>query len=195
MATRNVTQSGANAASGSTIYTLAELINDLVALANELRTDLRTQILAGDPGFAINSNFDVANASAFTYMIDGVPYNLAASQNFDTGTSASLSQGKWGVILLSVDSSGSTNVTWDAGDYADEATALANIPATPSGECPVGIVTVQAHASNSFTAGTDALNGGSGGNAAQATNYYDGTPNPVAAAAVDDISFTATGAP
>lgn len=195
MVTRNLTQSSANAAASGALHVIAELVNDLVALANEVRTDLRTRILAGDPGFAVNSNFDIANGTAFAYMIDGVPANLAASQNFDTGTTEALAADKWGVALLSVDADGNTTVTWAGTDYDDEATALANIPAPPASECPVGVVTVKTASGQTWTAGTDALKGGAGGNPASETNFYDGALQPVSAAAVDDISFRSTGAP
>ena len=59
----------------------------------------------------------------------------------------------------------------------------------PASQAPVGYVTVQAHASNSFTAGTDALQGGTGGNASQDTNYYNlADPASVIGAAVSSSS-------
>jgi len=184
-------------------------VTALRTLANELRTDHGTTITLdsaqttllnnirtwtqafplGNPGFAINSNFDVQNTNAFSYAIAGRLYSQAQSQNFDTGTTATFPAGKWGICLLSLNAAGDETCTWatntaNAG-YDSEALAIAALPATPAGHCPLGYITVQASAGNSFTAGTDALQGGTGGNASQDTNYYNMIdPQAVISAAV-----------
>lgn len=155
--------------------TFRTVVGDLKALVNGLRTMILYQGL-GNPGFAIDTNFDVKNANAITYLNGGTLKSLSANTSFDTGTAATFPQGQWGVALLSVDSSGTAVVTWETAagaGYADEATAIAAMPAVPAGNTPLGYVTVQAHAANSFTAGTDALTTGTGGNVAAATNYYN----------------------
>ncbi len=134
----------------------------------------------GNPGFAINSNFDIKNANAITYSLSGVLASLSANTNFDTGTTAEIDQnGTWGIAILTYDGSTPT-VTWAAATmhYPSEAVAKTQlgvlstlIPA--SGFSSLGYVTVQADASATWTAGTDALASGTGGTPAQTTNYYN----------------------
>lgn len=148
---------------------------DQTTLLNNLRTLILTRTYA-NPALAINSNFDITTG-AFSYSIAGVYYSQAANQNFDTGTTATFPAGKWGIALLSLNAAGDETVTWatntDNAGYDSEALAIAALPETPANHCPIGYATVQAAAGNSFTAGTDALQGGTGGNASQDTNYYN----------------------
>lgn len=208
MAEQTVTSvAGANGQSGGNslnlypntlLYQLTAIANDLSAAA-ALVTQLRTHALyraLGNPGFAINTNFDVKNANAISYVNGGTLKTLAANTNFDTGTAAVIAASKFGAALLSVDATGTGVVTWftaAGAGYATEALAIAAITAGAATETPLGYFTVQAHASG-FTAGTDALTTGAGGNVATATTYYNSVnPNSVyigAAVAVDSITFS-----
>jgi len=133
-----------------------------------------------NPGFAINSNFDIKNGNAITYCVGGVLHSLAATQNFNTGTTANIAADKWGIAILTHDGTTAT-VTWaqasTAMAYASEALAIAAlgtgnlIPA--SGFASLGYVTVKTASGDTWTAGTDALEGGTGGNASSDTNYYN----------------------
>jgi hypothetical protein len=134
----------------------------------------------GNPGFQIASNFDINNASAISYTLSNVLKTLAATQTFDTGTAATITANLWGIAILTYDGTTRT-VTWAtttaAMSYATEADAKAAlgtlaslVPA--SGFASLGYVTVQAGASL-WTAGTDALAGGTGGTPAATTNYYN----------------------
>lgn len=149
---------------------------DMKTLVNNLRTWCLAHPVQ-NPTFVIDTNFDVKNSVAFDFVLDGVLYSEAANQSFNTGTAATFPKGKWGIALLSIDAAGTETVTWatntaNAG-YNSEALAIAALPATPASNCPLGYITVQAHADNSFTAGSDALQGGSGGNVSADTNYYN----------------------
>lgn len=83
----------------------------------------------------------------------------------------------WGIYLVSTNAADSKTVTAGAANYttgyATEAAAIAALPATPSTDAPLGYVTVQTHTGTTFVAGTDALTAGTGGNVANATNYYN----------------------
>lgn len=176
------TESGATArtsmgaAAASDVTTNTADIAALETLANSLRTYLvGDRLWSGNPDLTIDTNFDVQTQNGVVVSIDGVLASVAAA-TCDTGTSATFAAGTWAIFLVSSDSSGTLTAAWDDNGnsgYADEATAIAALPAAPADEAPVGYVTVQADASNSFTAGTDALQGGTGGNPAQATNYYN----------------------
>ena len=144
---------------------------------NELRTHLRQNQILGNPGFQIKTNFDIENANAFDYVQGGLVKTEAASQTWDTGTTASWAAAKWGIAALSITDAAATNVNWatnDAAGYDTEAAAIAAMPTVASNYTAVGYVTIQAHATNTWTAGTDALQGGTGGNVSQDTNYYNG---------------------
>ena len=157
-------------------------LDSLIALVNELKTKLNLlQTLAlyaplGNPGFQIKTNFDIENSLAFPYVNGGTLKNVAVSQTWDTGTAATFPQGRFGAALLSMTASATRLVTWftnSTSGYASEAAAIAAITLPDTDVTALGYATVQAHAGNSFTAGTDALTGGSGGNVAAATTYYN----------------------
>jgi hypothetical protein len=128
------------------------------------------------PQLEIANNFDVQNVRAYSYMINGLLYNDAAAGVCDTGTTATFPATTWGAFLVSVDTSGNLTATWvtnSSAGYGTEALALAALPTVPVGELCIGYVSVQAHATGQFLAGTDALEGGSGGDPSQDTNYYN----------------------
>ena len=152
--------------------TFRTVVADNKTLLNQIRQVLLYEPL-GNPGFAINSNFDVKNANAISYKNGGTLKTLGANTNFDTGTSKTITGSNWGAAVLTVNSSGTGVVTWaSGGGYSSEALAIAALAAPASTDTVLGYVTVQAHASG-FTAGTDALTTGTGGNVATTTNYYN----------------------
>jgi hypothetical protein len=127
----------------------------------------------GNPTFAIDTNFDVKNTEPISYLNGGTLKTLADNTNFDTGTAKTITGAKWGAAMLTVNSSGTGVVTWASGaGYDSEALAIAGLAAPAATDTVLGYVTVLAHASG-FTAGTDALASGAGGNVATTTNYYN----------------------
>lgn len=172
---------------------------NLKALVNQLRFESLYCAL-GNPGFARNSNFDVANANAISYLNGGTLKTLSATTNFDTGTTATIATTKWNAALLTVNSSGSAVLTWanaaGGASYASEALAIAALAAPAATDTVLGYVTVQA-AGITWTPGTDALQGGTGGTPATTTNYYNScNPNTLMiGAAISDTpsSMSETG--
>lgn len=165
---------------------IRDLVNELqtnygatLTLANGLRSYiLGNRIVAGKPGLARSTNFDVATGAILYTAFAGALLSVASGAVCDTGTAATFPAGKWGIFNVSCNSSGTLTATWAtaaSAGYTSEALAIAALPATPAGEVSLGYVTVRAHASNTFTAGSDALASGTGGNAAQTTTYYDST--------------------
>lgn len=156
--------------------TFVTVVTDLKTLLNNIRTYLTgDRLFSGNPGLAIDTNFDVQSANAVVVSIDGVLATIAGA-TCDTGTAATFPATKWGIFLVSAQAGGTLTATWAtnaAAGYDSEALAIAALPAAPASEAPIGYVTVQAHGSNSFTAGTDALQGGTGGNPSPDTNYYN----------------------
>lgn len=132
----------------------------------------------GNPAFAIRTNFDVQNANAISYLNAGILKTLAATQAFDTGTAQVITADKWSSALLSIAANGTCTLTWSATvDAANEAAAIAALPAIPSGHTALGYITVLTGSGVTWTAGTDALQGGTGGTPATTTTYYNST-NP-----------------
>ena len=164
----------AELAAQANLYTYTEV----ATLLNQVRQVLLYQPL-GNPAFAIDTNFDVKNATAIAYTNGGTLKSLGANTSFDTGTTATIAGSKYGVAVLSVSASATATVTWftaSGAGYASEAAAIAAISGLSATATYLGYATVQAHASG-FTAGSDALATGSGGNPALATTYYN-TMNP-----------------
>lgn len=203
----NIVESGMNQGD------VVKLLGNLVTLINELQedhatfktvvTDNKTLLnqlqvaklygALGNPGLAISTNFDVKNANAISYLNGGTLKTLGANTNFDTGTAKTITGSLFGAAVLTVNSSGTGVVTWATGaGYASEALAIAALVAPAATDTVVGYVTVQAHASG-FTAGTDALTTGTGGNVATATTYYNHiNPNSTVVGAAVSTSSPAT---
>jgi hypothetical protein len=143
---------------------------------NLLRTNRLAGLHSGNPAFVIDTNFDVKNTNAFQIVSGGLVVNVAANTSWDTGTAESVDAAKFAAGLLSIDVDGSTTyIDWAATGTgsATEAAAIALLGAvSASGDVVVGYVVIEAHASNSWTAGTDALTSGTGGNVANSTSYY-----------------------
>ncbi len=174
---------------------LIDLLTNIKDLINELQEDhatfktvvtdintLQAKLLhrsqnyrldATDPVLAISTNFDVKNTETIPFVCLGVNYTLGDNTVADTGTSKVLTGAKWGAFAYEASTASAAVATWVMGEYASEALALAaaKAMAPTTGKTTIGYVTVLAHASG-FTAGTDALTTGSGGNVATTTNYY-----------------------
>ena len=149
-------------------------VTALETLLNQIRFSQLYQSL-GNPTFAIDTNFDVKSTEPISYLNGGTLKTLADNANFDTGTAAAIATTQWGAAMLSVNSSGTGVVTWftaAGAGYASEAAAIAAMTIGAATDTPLGYVTVLA-AGATWTAGTDALTGGTGGTVATTTNYYN----------------------
>ena len=176
--------------------TFITVVTDLKSLLNELRNERLNQAF-GNAGFVIVSNMDVKNGNALEYVNAGILKTLAADAVFDTGSSQVIEADKWSSALLSIDASGTGIVTWSATlDAANEAAAITALPAVPAGNTLLGYFTVLTNSGNTWTAGTDALATGTGGNVAATTNYFQVTNENAAqiAAAVSSSAPATLGA-
>lgn len=146
--------------------------NNLVQDVQNILTGLRNMAY-GNAGLVINSNFDVKNGSAVSVTVGGVMKTLSANTNFDTGTSQVIAINKWSAAILTWDGT-TARVRWSTTlNAASEAAAIAVLPSVPSGEAAIGYITVLTGSGVTWTAGTDALQGGTGGTPATTTNYYN----------------------
>lgn len=155
------------------LWNMVRIINQQTLLINQIRTQQFTRCVT-PPNFEIDTNFDIQNGDAFEIMSGGVLATIATDQNFDTGTSTVIATNAyWAAGILSIDIDGTTYVDWGAEAVSEAAAITALSAVTASGEVVCGYVTVHAAAGQDWVAGTDALTTGTGGQVAQATNYYN----------------------
>ncbi len=148
-------------------------LGNMKTLLNNTAHFVSNHVISTSPVLAIDTNFDVKNTEQTVFVAAGVVYTLGDNTNCNTGTTKTLTASKWGAFAVEATDASTLAPNWAASEYASEALALAAAKAlAPTADkCVIGYVTVQAHASG-FTAGTDALATGAGGNVANATNYY-----------------------
>jgi len=167
---------------------------DLAVQFNALLTNLST-LFAGIAGDSVLVAGSLGRGTTVTLAtgaqgiaINGVPVLVAAQTGQAFGALGTIPASKWGVIGVERVAAGTTTFTSGAANYTTgydtEALAIAALPAQTADKVRVGYVTVLASAST-WIAGTDALAGGSGGNVATTTNYYN------TASIYDITAFTA----
>lgn len=115
------------------------------------------------------------SSPAQTILIAGVPTALAAISNQVFGALGTIPASKWGVIALDRVAAGTLTYVSGAANYttgyATEALAIAAEPAKTANKARTGYITILASASG-WVAGTDALQGNTGGNPATTTHYF-----------------------
>lgn len=129
-----------------------------------------------NPTLAIKADHAaIRNSTECFYTIDGTIYTLADETDVDHGTGQKCIAAYWNVMVVSADTSLALDGTWGAGTtgWASEAEAIAHMPAIPASQCAIGYVTVQAHATNEWIAGTDEYTGGGTGDIATTTTCYN----------------------
>lgn len=152
-------------------------VDDLDALVTKVaylvHRDQNRPVAGTNPVFAIDTNFDVKNTETVTFLAAGVPYTLADNTSCNTGTTKVIAANQWAAMVIDASDSTTLTGTWTA-DCASEALAIAAAKATPfvANKCRLGYVTVLTGTDVTWTAGTDALQGGTGGTASADTNYY-----------------------
>lgn len=175
---------GTTTSSVSTANVRESDVNAVIVEHNKLVDDLATALAAlvatGNITVAtptIGTTVTVAIAST-TIQIAGVPVLLAALTAQAFGALGTIPQNTWGVIALERVAAGTCTFNSGAANYttgyATEALAIAALPAVTAGRVRVGYITVSPSHASGWVAGTDALEGGTGGNPAAETNYYPG---------------------
>ncbi len=129
------------------------------------------------------SNLKVKNA-ALPYAIFANGSTVAATlASAETALAAgTIPTNTWGIYRFEVASGGAISSTAGAANfttgYGTEALAIAALPARTMTKWDMGYVTILTKAATTFVGGTDALQGGVGGNVATTTNYYAGLSSP-----------------
>ena len=148
---------------------------------SKIATLLGDRVLSS-PGLAITANTKLGT-DQFYYQIGAASggVNTYKTSVLDKTTGFALAAGTvaadmWGIWLAIVAADGTRTTLAGAGNvagYADEASAIAALPAASAAHAAVGYVTVKTASGQPFVPGTDALKSGTGGNVASQTNYYN----------------------
>lgn len=125
--------------------------------------------------------------------IAGVPVSVAAQTAQALGSLGTIPASTWGIIAVDAVAAGTISFVSGSANYTtgytSEALAIAAAPAKTSAKARIGYLTILA-SSSGFVVGTDALAGGSGGNPATTTNYYNiASPWDIAADSANAITL------
>ncbi len=139
-------------------------------------------------------------SSQCVITIGGVPVSVAATTAQALSAATALPAGMWTVIGIDAVAAGtisqvysSTIGTGQATEALAIADALTNVTKTAN-KARIGYISVQAAGAATWTAGTDALAGGTGGTPAQTTNYYNiASPWQLTADSANAISLGSVG--
>lgn len=136
---------------------LADLIFRVTVLQNRLNT-----YCASSAGLVIKAaSSTLAKAgTAFIAYVNGTLVRKAANTDMPAlaGTLATAKSAAW---VFYVDATGTLSVSTKTADAADHASAVALIPATPSGLAQIGILVLDNATGSNFVGGTTALDAAS----------------------------------
>ncbi len=131
-------------------------------------------------GTALSRGTTVTIASSQCVItIAGVPVSVAATTAQAIGAIGTTAADKWGIFAADAVAAGTISFVWATGStagFATEALAIAAAAAQltkTADKARIGYVTILTGSGVAWVAGTDALAGGTGGNPATTTNYYN----------------------
>ena len=177
-----------NARLGTTIQALIDAVNKMAAFFGTAGGGTGVLTSAG----LVRGSTDTRPANvAFNFFIAGLAYNKAAVAAGTAIGAQTVPANKWALYRMSIQAGGTITNTPAAGNatgYASEALAKAAIPATPANEADMGYFTVLTMTDTQWIAATDALAGGTSGNEASVTNYYNAALSlPIALTKLNDL--------
>lgn len=134
--------------------------------------DLDVSFLYDAPVLSIGTSSDKAlKVSAFSYRMAGSDASYAGGEVAFTATSHDVVKSKFSSFLVSIASGGTVSITKAAADAETWQGAMANVPATPYEEIPLGYIIIGAGSTADWDATGHSLAGG-GTTPANSTNYY-----------------------
>lgn len=180
----------------SLVYTLAELVNDLVAAVNELRTDSNAigSVILTSPALALGSTNTNVATGVFLYTVSGTMYYKAAVTAGTAPGTGTIGSGNFGAVAFDISTDGTIDARVCTGvttGYTNATLAIAALPTASASHVRMGYITIRNTAA--FTLGDAHLTLSSA-----TVTYVSTTPTPlpvISAAAVDDISLRELGAP
>jgi len=101
---------------------------------------------------SVNATPETFDVSAFTYVLDGQIYSKALEEGISLSAVHATDIGTWMHILVMVDKDGNittkSNPNTGDQDYADEAAALAAVPAPDAGKIGIGVITLETNSAD-----------------------------------------------
>lgn len=182
---------------------IIKLVTDITAadaFTDSLRTYLASDGIINTTTLSVGSNTAQVANTAFQYLIDGVPYHKAAvtagtafsaADTINTGAAAGF---YWGIWAVQIDAAGTISTKSPSSDqvYADEATAIAALPAADAGSVVVGYVTVKSLENVDWVAQTDDLTDASDCTEANFYSTASGIPAALVRTATNPAAVTAS---
>lgn len=191
-ATLPVTASFDNSGTGGTARDIIVEFNNLMKQQAALALAFTSDGVLKGTALGIGTTVTLATTQC-VITIAGVPVSVPAQTAQAFGALGTIPASTWGIIGVDAVAAGtisfvSASANYTTG-YASEALAIAAAPAKTASKARIGYVTVLASASG-WVAGTDALAGGTGGNPATTTNYYNiASPWDIAADSANAITL------
>lgn len=152
------------------INIFAARINSLISYLADGMLQISTLLIS-----AVPEKFKTTTTAIYT--IAGLPYTKIATDNLvfsaaDTINTGAAAGDYWGIWLVQIDAAGTISTKSPAADqvYANEAAAIAALPAVDANNIQLGYITVEANNGTDWVANTDDLTAASD---CQAANFYD----------------------
>lgn len=124
---------------------------------------------------------DFKTTTTLIHVFSGIQYTKAAEDNLSFSSAYTINTASgagdfWGAFLIQSTSAGTISTKAVSADqtYADEATAIANLPDADADNNAIGYITVEANNGADWVANTDDMTAASD---CQAANFYDTTVN------------------
>lgn len=140
-------------------------------------TTMQAQAPIGVTLLSRGSNDTRVASVAFSYVINGFGLTKAAVPIGTAFSAQTIPMNTWGCYRVSINAAGVILIA-PAPDnttgYASESAAIADVPATPLNSWNMGYLAVLTKVGSPWIAATDALQGGTSGNPASVTHYYQG---------------------
>jgi hypothetical protein len=164
-------------------------LSHLGADTNTWLNDIRTYVADGMLAIATitvsaGDATDFKTTTTAIYRIAGTHYTKAATDTLsfsaaDTINTAAGAGTLWGIWLVQINAAGTVSTKPGAVDmtYANEAAAIAALPAVDADNIQLGYITVQALEATDWVANTDNLTVGGGAGNVTARSFYD-LPTP-----------------
>ena len=171
-------------------------MDDLKTAINALIAALKADGIINATALGVGSTPEQIASTAVQYLIDGVAYHKAAvaagtaftaADTINTGAAAGFF---WGIWAVQIDAAGTISTKSPGADqvYADEATAIAALPAADAGNVVIGYVTVKTLEDVDWVAITDDLTDASDCTEAKFYNTASSIPAAVSSSAAATIT-------
>lgn len=191
-----------SASSKNWAWQTTRILNDVVALANDILTNSVGDGVIQDGTLAVSATtHQFKTTTELVFRKGMIQRNLAATDNLTFASAYTINTAAgtgdfWGAFLAEATNAATPVVSAKASAanqvYTTEAAAVAALPAVTAGSTVIGYITVQANSDTDWVANTDDLVAASD---CQDVNFYDTTALAVTETAADTLTFRRQGTP